>query len=117
MQLRSDSNFIFESLIQPNRRHQFATRLLKDFVKRTRTVSEENEQGEMVEISRVHYAEDDLDMLKTYPLEHPRPLPSDPFCGPVTAAINSLHQNRRRQKNTLDIRFNPAHAKRFAFNQ
>ena len=83
-----------------------ATRLLKDFVKRTRTVSEENEQGEMVEISRVHYAEDDLDMLKTYPLEHPRPLPSDPFCGRVTAAINSLHQNRRRQKNTLDIRFN-----------
>ena len=83
-----------------------ATKLLKDFVKRTRMVSEENEEGEMVEVMRVYHAEDDLDMLKTYPLEHPRPLPTDPFCGRVTAATNSLHKNRRRQKNTFDIRFN-----------
>lgn len=83
-----------------------ATKLLKDFVKRTRMVAEENEEGEMVEVLRVYHAEDDLDMLKTYPLEHPRPLPTDPFCGRVTAATNSLHKNRRRQKNTFDIRFN-----------
>jgi hypothetical protein len=83
-----------------------ATKLLKDFVKRSRMVAEENEEGEMVEVLRVYHAEDDLDMLKTYPLEHPRPLPTDPFCGRVTAATNSLHKNRRRQKNTFDIRFN-----------
>ncbi|MCH1423010.1 MAG: hypothetical protein L7U62_05930 [Candidatus Poseidoniaceae archaeon] len=83
-----------------------ATKMLKDFVKRTRMVTEENEDGEMVEVMRVYHAEDDLDMLKTYPLEHPRPLPTDPFCGRVTAATNSLHKNRRRQKNTFDMRFN-----------
>ena len=83
-----------------------ATRLLKEFVKRTKMEMEENEQGEMVEVMRVYHAEDDLDMLKTYPHEHPRPLPTDPFCGRVTAATNSLHKNRRRQKNTFDTRFN-----------
>ena len=83
-----------------------ATRLLKDFVKRTKMETQENEEGEMVESLRVYYAEDDLDMLKTYPHEHPRPLPTDPFCGRVTAATNSLHKTRRRQKNTFDTRFN-----------
>ena len=83
-----------------------ATRLLKDFVKRTRMETQENEEGEMVESLRVYYAEDDLDMLKTYPHEHPRPLPTDPFCGRVTAATNSLLKTRRRQKNTFDTRFN-----------
>ena len=80
-----------------------ATRLLKDFVKRTKMEVEENEEGEMVEVMRVYHAEDDLDMLKTYPHEHPRPLPTDPFCGRVTAATNSLHKSRRRQKNTFDL--------------
>tara|TARA_Y100000766_G_scaffold112496_1_gene96463 strand:+ start:58580 stop:61972 length:3393 start_codon:yes stop_codon:yes gene_type:complete len=83
-----------------------ATRLLKEFVKKTRMETQENEEGEMVETQRVYYAEDDLDMLKTYPHEHPRPLPTDPFCGRVTAATNSLHKTRRRQKNTFDTRFN-----------
>ena len=83
-----------------------ATKLLKEFVKHTKIVTEENDDGEMVEVPRVHYAEDDLDMLKTYPLEHPRTLPQDPFSGRVTAAINSLNKNRRRQKNSLDVRFN-----------
>ncbi len=83
-----------------------ATRLLKDFVKRTKMETEENEEGEMVEVMRVYHAEDDLDMLKTYPHEHPRPLPTDPFCGRVTAATNSLLKSRRRQKNTFDTRFN-----------
>lgn len=83
-----------------------ATRILKDFVKRTKVVTEEDEQGNMVEVTKVYHAEDDLDMLKTYPLEHPRPLPTHPFCGRVTAASSSLHKNHRRQKNTFDIRFN-----------
>ena len=82
-----------------------ATRLLKDFVRSTKTITQENEEGEMEEVDVTYFAEDDLDMLKTYPLEHHRVLPTDPFCGRVTAAVNSLQKNRRRQRNAFDTRF------------
>ena len=82
-----------------------ATRLLKDFVRSTKTISQENETGEVEEIEVTYFAEDDLDMLKTYPFEHQRVLPTDPFCGRVTAAVNSLQKNRRRQRNAFDTRF------------
>ena len=82
-----------------------ATRLLKDFVRSTKTISQETEEGEMEDVEVTYFAEDDLDMLKTYPLEHHRELPSDPFCGRVTAAVNSLQKNRRRQRNAFDTRF------------
>ena len=57
-----------------------ATRLLKDFVRSTKMVPQENEEGEMVDVEVTYFAEDDLDMLKTYPLEHSRVLPADPHC-------------------------------------
>ena len=82
-----------------------ATRLLKDFVRSTKTITQENEEGEIESIDVTYFAEDDLDMLKTYPLEHQRVLPTDPFCGRVTAAVNSLQKNRRRQRNAFDTRF------------
>ena len=82
-----------------------ATRLLKDFVRSTKVISQENESGELEEIEVTYFAEDDLDMLKTYPFEHQRVLPTDPFCGRVTAAVNSLQKNRRRQRNAFDTRF------------
>lgn len=82
-----------------------ATRLLKDFVRSTKTITQETEEGEMEEVDVTYFAEDDLDMLKTYPLEHHRVLPTDPFCGRVTAAVNSLQKNRRRQRNAFDTRF------------
>jgi hypothetical protein len=82
-----------------------ATRLLKDFVRSTKTITQETEEGEMEDIEVTYFAEDDLDMLKTYPLEHQRVLPTDPFCGRVTAAVNSLQKNRRRQRNAYDTRF------------
>ncbi|MEJ6716506.1 MAG: hypothetical protein QNL20_05480 [Euryarchaeota archaeon] len=82
-----------------------ATRLLKDFVRSTKMVPQENEEGEMVDVEVTYFAEDDLDMLKTYPLEHSRVLPADPFSGRVTAAVNSLQKNRRRQRNAFDTRF------------
>ncbi|HII87422.1 MAG TPA: hypothetical protein HA268_05610 [Candidatus Poseidoniaceae archaeon] len=82
-----------------------ATRLLKDFVRSTKIISQENESGELEEIEVPYFAEDDLDMLKTYPFEHQRVLPTDPFCGRVTAAVNSLQKNRRRQRNAFDTRF------------
>ena len=82
-----------------------ATRLLKDFVRSTKIISQENESGELEEMEVTYFAEDDLDMLKTYPFEHQRVLPTDPFCGRVTAAVNSLQKNRRRQRNAFDTRF------------
>lgn len=82
-----------------------ATRLLKDFVRTTKTVTQEAEDGTLEEVEMTYFAEDDLDMLKTYPLEHHRVLPTDPFCGRVTAAVNSLQKNRRRQRNAFDTRF------------
>lgn len=82
-----------------------ATRLLKDFVRSTKIISQENESGELEEVEVTYFAEDDLDMLKTYPFEHQRVLPTDPFCGRVTAAVNSLQKNRRRQRNAFDTRF------------
>ena len=83
-----------------------ATRLLKDFVKSTKTITQETAEGEIEEVEVTYFAEDDLDMLKTYPMEHHRELPTDPFCGRVTAAVSSLQKNRRRQRNAFDTRFN-----------
>ena len=83
-----------------------ASRMLKDFTRRTKMVSEENADGEMVEVERSYFAEEELDMLKTYHLEHPRPLPSEPFSGRVTAALNTIARSRRRQRNSFDNRFN-----------
>jgi hypothetical protein len=83
-----------------------ATRLLKDFVKSTKTITQETAEGEIEKVEVTYFAEDDLDMLKTYPMEHHRELPTDPFCGRVTAAVSSLQKNRRRQRNAFDTRFN-----------
>ena len=82
-----------------------ATRLLKEFVRSTKTIRQEKEDGTLEDVEVTYFAEDDLDMLKTYPLEHHRVLPTDPFCGRVTAAVNALQKNRRRQRNAFDTRF------------
>lgn len=82
-----------------------ATKMLKEFVRKTKIVSEENAEGEMEQHQRTYYAEEGLDLLKSYHLEHPRPLPSEPFAGRVTAAFNSLQKNRRRQRSSLDTLF------------
>jgi len=82
-----------------------ATKTLKEFVRRTKMVSEENADGEMEQYQRTYFADEELDLLKSYHLEHARPLPREPFAGRVTAAFNSLQKNRRRQKSSLDTRF------------
>ena len=82
-----------------------ATKILKEFVRRTKMVSEENADGEMEQSPRTYFADEELDLLKSYHLEHARPLPREPFAGRVTAAFNSLQKNRRRQKGSLDTRF------------
>jgi len=82
-----------------------ATKILKEFVQRTKMVSEENAEGEMEQRSRQYFADDELDLLRSYHLEHPRPLPREPFAGRVTAAFNSLQKTRRRQRNSPDTLF------------
>tara|TARA_B100001564_G_scaffold216497_1_gene182328 strand:+ start:5256 stop:8639 length:3384 start_codon:yes stop_codon:yes gene_type:complete len=82
-----------------------ATQMLKNFVRRTRLVQEENEEGEMIEKERVYFAEDELDLLRSYPFEHRRTLPHEPFSGRVTAAINTVHKSRRRNRRSYDMQF------------
>lgn len=82
-----------------------ATKILKQFVRRTKMVNEENAEGEMESRSRQYFADDELDLLRSYHLEHPRPLPREPFAGRVTAAFNSLQKTRRRQRNSPDTLF------------
>ena len=82
-----------------------ATQMLKNFVRRTRIVQEENEEGEIIEKERVYFAEDELDALRSYPFEHRRTLPNDPFSGRVTAAINTVHKSRRRNRKSFDMQF------------
>ena len=82
-----------------------ATQLLKNFARRTKIVEEENEEGEKIEKERVYFAEDELDKLRSYPLEHPRTLPHEPFSGRVTAAINTVYKNRRRNRKSFDLQY------------
>ena len=84
---------------------QEATRMLKSFVKYTKMVWDEEENKE---VERTFYAEDDLDMLRNYPMMHPRKLPSEPFCGRVKAAVNILLKHRRRTKYNFEKRYNQA---------
>ncbi len=82
-----------------------ATQLLKDFVRRTKYVTEENMEGEIIEKPVNFFAEDELDNLRNYPFEHSRVLPAEPFSGRVTAALNSIQRNKRRSRQGFDGRF------------
>lgn len=86
-------------------RTDVATRRLKDFVRRIRLVQEENQEGELVDVERTEYSEEELDLLSNYPLERPRPLPSEPFKGRVKAALNIIHKDRRRRRHSFENRY------------
>ena len=93
------------SFTASNQKTNEATQLLKDFVRRTKQVQEENLDGEMVEKTITFFAEDELDSLRNYPFEHSRELPAEPFSGRVTAALNSVQRNKRRTRHGFDGRF------------
>ena len=82
-----------------------ATQLLKDFVRRSKQVEEENFEGEIIKKTVTYFAEDELDSLRNYPFEHARELPPEPFSGRVTAALNSIQRNKRRTRHGFDGRF------------
>ena len=82
-----------------------ATRMLTSFVKSTKMVWDDEEEKD---VEKTSYAEDDLDMLKNYPMMHPRKLPPEPFCGRVKAAVNILLKYRRRTKHNFEKRYNQA---------
>ena len=82
-----------------------ATSMLKNFVKTTETTTEETEEGTRTR-TRTIFKEDELDMLHSYPDEHPKPLPSEPFTGRILAATNALQRNRRTQSSkSFDRRY------------
>ena len=93
------------SFTASNQKTNEATQLLKEFVRRTREVEEENLDGEIVKKNITFFAEDELDSLRNYPFEHSRVLPSEPFSGRVTAALNSIQRNKRRTRHGFDGRF------------
>ena len=82
-----------------------ATRMLKNFVKRSEMVNQEDQQGNTQRVERVRHSEEELDMLRNYPNSHPRPLPSEPFSGRVKAALNTLQRERRRNRHTFENRY------------
>ena len=82
-----------------------ATRMLKNFVKRTEMVNQEDQQGNTQRVERVRHSEEELDLLRNYPNSHPRPLPREPFSGRVKAAFNTLQRERRRNRHTHENRY------------
>ena len=93
------------SFTASNQKTNEATQLLKDFVRRSKQLEEENLEGEMVQKTITFFAEDELESLRNYPFEHSRELPSEPFSGRVTAALNSVQRNKRRTRHGFDSRF------------
>lgn len=82
-----------------------ATSMLKNFVKTTETTTEETEEGTRTR-TRTIFKEDELDLLHSYPDEHPKPLPSEPFTGRILAATNALQRSRRTQSSkSFDRRY------------
>ncbi len=73
-----------------------ATSMLKNFVKRQESYVEETEEGQKTR-TRTVFQEDELDLLHTYPDEHPKPLPKEPFTGRLLAATNALRRDYRTQ--------------------
>ena len=82
-----------------------ATSMLKNFVKRQESYVEETEEGEKTR-TRTVFQEDELDLLHTYPDEHPKPLPKEPFTGRLLAATNALRRDYRTQSSkSFDRRY------------
>ena len=83
-----------------------ATSMLKNFVKRQETIVEETEEGEEKTRTKTVFKEDELDLLHTYPDEHPKPLPKEPFTGRLLAATNALQRDYRTQSSkSFDRRY------------
>ena len=82
-----------------------ATSMLKNFVKKQETYVEQTEEGEKTRTKTV-FQEDELDLLHTYPDEHPKPLPKEPFTGRLLAATNALQRDYRTQSSkSFDRRY------------
>ena len=62
------------SFTASNQKTSQATQLLKDFVRYSKEVEEENLDGEMETKTITFFAEDELETLRNYPFEHSREL-------------------------------------------
>ena len=82
-----------------------ATSLLKNFAKKQETFVEETDEGPRTRTKTV-FQEDELDLLHTYPDEHPKPLPKEPFTGRLLAATTALRRDYRTQSSkSFDRRY------------
>tara|TARA_Y100000766_G_scaffold90111_2_gene76569 strand:- start:10945 stop:14334 length:3390 start_codon:yes stop_codon:yes gene_type:complete len=82
-----------------------ATSMLKNYVRRQEVIVEETDEGERTRTKTV-FKEDELDLLYTYPDEHPKPLPREPFTGRLLAAITALQRDYRTQSSkSFDRRY------------
>ena len=89
--------YINVSFVASQKKTEEATKMVKNHVRKQINYVEENEDGEMINKTRTTFSEEDLDRLKTYADEHPRPLPDQPFKGRVMAALSSVTNSRRRK--------------------
>ena len=89
--------YINVSFIASQKKTEEATKMVKNHVRKVERYVEENEEGELINKTRTTFSEEDLDLLKTYADEHPRPLPEQPFKGRVMAALSSVTNSRRRK--------------------
>jgi len=82
-----------------------ATLQLLDFVRSEKTVRVENREGELIDETKIEYAEEELDLLFNYHRSHPVSLPSEPFQGRVRAALSSVKKDRRRNRVDDEMRY------------
>ena len=93
------------NLASNNKTTDDATRVLRNFVKRTVTVQQEDQHGNLKPVKKNRHSEEELDLLRNYPNSHPRPLPREPFTGRVKAATNTLQRERRQDRRSFENRY------------
>ena len=83
-----------------------ARQRLLDWIAQTEVLSEEGEDGEIINKERTTYPSDELDLLFSYPNAHR--LPAEPWQGRIRSAIRSIRENRRSPRSQLEARFRHA---------
>ena len=93
------------NLASDNKTTDEATRTLRNFVRRTITVQQEDQFGNVKPVKKNRHSEEELDLLRNYPNSHPTPLPREPFIGRVKAARNTLQKERRQDRRSFENRY------------
>ncbi len=79
-----------------NKKTEDATKILRNYVRKTVLVEEEDQFGKIKKFERSKYSEEELDILRNYATSHSRHLPAEPFTGRVKAALNGIRREKRK---------------------